>query len=180
MISSNAQASIEGLFMKAVRSRLPQEAEDTCDIVLLARDENSMNVRDSNVVFLTISSIQFRILLVFHFDEDERTRGYFVKDVEEGSLRDALLETCNLCCGAMNQELLRYFPDLGMSTPYVLSARCLSYLEELKPDYLASYAITISGSVKLGATVCFCAHAPVDFIADVNMAEETSGELELF
>jgi hypothetical protein len=180
MISSNAQASIESLFMKAARSRLLQATEDICDIASLAQDDKSMNTHDDNVVILTISSIQFRLLLVFRFDENERTRNYFVKDAEDSSLRDALLETCNLCCGALNQELLRYFPDLGMSTPYVLSARCLSYLNELKPDYLASYAIVINESVKLGATVCVCAHAPIDFIADVNRVEETSGELELF
>jgi hypothetical protein len=96
------------------------------------------------------------------------------------SLQDALLEICNLCCGAVNQDLLRYFPDLGMSTPYVLSARCVSHLEQLKPDCLSSYAITINRSVQLAATVCVCAHAPIDFIADMTAVEESSGELELF
>jgi hypothetical protein len=67
-----------------------------------------------------------------------------------------------------------------MSTPYVLSARCLSHLEQLKPDYLSSYAITINGSVQLAATVCVCAHAPIDFVADMTAVEESSGELELF
>jgi hypothetical protein len=80
----------------------------------------------------------------------------------------------------VNQELLNYFPDLGMSTPYVLSARCMPYLEALKPEFLASYAVTINNAVGLGATVCVCAHAPIDFVADVSAVEDTSGELELF
>lgn len=80
----------------------------------------------------------------------------------------------------MNQELLHYFPDLGMSTPYVLSARCLGHLPELKPGLLSSYSITLNGSVQLAATVCVCAHAPNDFVADTSAIEESSGELELF
>ena len=80
----------------------------------------------------------------------------------------------------MNQELLSYFPDLGMSTPYVLSARCLPHLEELRPDYLSSYGITIRESVQLAVTICVCANAPIDFVADISAVEESSGELELF
>jgi hypothetical protein len=179
MISSNAQASFEGLFMKAARSRLPQGPDDACDIVPLVSD-NAYATSDGSVVILTISSILFRLLLVFRFDEDETTRGYFVKDPAEDALCDALLEVFNLCCGAMNQDLLRYFPDLGMSTPYVLSARCLPHLEELKPDYLSSYAIRVNESVQLAATVCVCAHAHIDFVADVSAQGESSGELELF
>ena len=38
----------------------------------------------------------------------------------------------------------------------------------------------INGSVQLAATVCVCAHAPIDFVADMTAVEETSGELELF
>ena len=71
----------------------------------------------------------------------------------------------------MNQELLEYFPDLGMSTPYVLSARCVPYLEALKPEFLQSYSVTINDAVQLGATVCMCAHAPIDFIAEYGVSK---------
>jgi hypothetical protein len=179
MISSNAQASIEGILLKAARSRLPQHAEDMCEIVPLAQDRVSSRP-EANVIVLTISSILFRLLLVFHFDDDASTRNYFAKETGDVSLQDVLLEICNLCCGAVNQDLLPYFQDLGMSTPYVLSVRCLPYLEGLKPGYLSSYAITINGSVQLAATVCVCADAPIDFVADMTAVEETNGELELF
>ena len=179
MISSNAQTSIEGILLKAARTRLPQHPDDACEIVPRAQAYDSARP-EANVIILTISSILFRLLLVFHFDDDANTRDYFGRETGEVSLQDMLLETCNLCCGAVNQDLLPYFQDLGMSTPYVLSARCLPYLKGLKPDYLSSYEITINGSVKLAATVCVCAHAPIDFVADMTAAEETSGELELF
>ena len=155
------------------------EAGDSCEIVPV-REGAAGPERTENVVVLTISSIVFRMLLVLHFDEDAVTRDYFLRNDQGATFREVFLETCNLCSGAMNQALLHHFPDLGMSTPYVLSAHCVPYLEELKPGYLATFAIAINGSVRLGATVCVCAHAPLDFIASVNAVEETSGELELF
>lgn len=179
MISSNAQTSIEGILLKAARSRLPRQPDDSCEIAPLTQADDSTQP-EANVIILTISSILFRLLLVFHFDDDANTRAYFARETGDVSLRDMLLETCNLCAGAVNQDLLPYFQDLGMSTPYVLSARCLPYLQGLKPDYLSSYEITINGTVKLAATVCVCAHAPIDFVADMTAVEETSGELELF
>jgi hypothetical protein len=179
MITPQAQSSFERIFQKAAQSRLPQAIDDTCDIVPLALADTGAKSAAS-VIVLTISSIEFRLLLIFHFEESQEMRDYFLKDAGQGSLREALLETGNLCCGAMNQELLHYFPDLGMSTPYVLSARCLPHLDELRPDYLSSYAITIDHSVQLAATICVCANAPIDFAADMNVVEASSGELELF
>ncbi|PRX35923.1 hypothetical protein B0G75_101112 [Paraburkholderia sp. BL18I3N2] len=180
MISAHAKDSFDRIFRKAAQARLPLDSGDLCEIVPIA--DASVGVsKDTQVVVLTISSIVFRLLLILHFDEDDSTRNYYLKDsTEERNFQEAFLEICNLCCGAMNQELLRYFPDLGMSTPYVLNARCLPHLHELKPALLSSYSIRLDGSVRLAATVCVCADAPLDFLADTSALEETSGELELF
>lgn len=180
MISGQAKESFERIFYKAAQSRLPLDSSELCSIVPLAQRGVSAAHADGSVVVLTISSITFRLLLMVHFTEDAGTVAYFTKESEERSFSEVFHEICNLCCGAINQELLRYFPDLGMSTPYRLSARCMPYLEGLKPDFLASYAVTINGSVELAATICVCADAPIDFVADVSEAEDTSGELELF
>jgi hypothetical protein len=179
VISGHAKDSIERIFIKAAKSRLTLDTGDVCEIAPLG-ERGAPDMRDANLVVLTISGLVFRLLLILHFDEDDRTRDYFVKEGTERLFLEVFLEICNLCCGAVNQELLQYFPDLGMSTPYVLSARCMPYLEALKPDFLASYTVTINDSVALGATVCMCAHAPIDFVAEVNAVEDTSGELELF
>lgn len=179
MITGNAKDSFDRIFRKAAQARLPLDGADACEIVPL--DEAGLGAtKDTQVVVLTISSIVFRMLLILHFDETGDTRNYYLKEAHERLFQEVFLEICNLCCGAMNQELLRYFPDLGMSTPYVLSARCLPHLRELKPAFLSSYSVTLNGSVHLAATVCVCAHAPIDFVADTSVVEETSGELELF
>ncbi|RKR37303.1 hypothetical protein [Paraburkholderia sp. BL17N1] len=180
MISAHARDSFDRIFRKAAQARLPLDSGDLCEIAPIA-DANIDVSKDTQVVVLTISSIVFRLLLILHFDEDDSTRSYYLKDsIEERDFQEAFLEICNLCCGAMNQELLRYFPDLGMSTPYVLNARCLPHLHELKPALLSSYSITLDAGVRLAATVCVCADAPLDFVADTSAVEETSGELELF
>lgn len=179
MISAHAKDSIERIFFKAARSRLTMDAGDVCEIVPVG-DHGAPSMPDANLVVLTISGIAFRLLLIVHFEEDETTHRYFVKEESERAFLEVFFEICNLCCGAVNQELLNYFPDLGMSTPYVLSARCMPYLEALKPEFLASYSVTINGAVNLGATICVCAHAPIDFVADLSTVEDTGGELELF
>ena len=103
MISSNAQTSIEGILLKAARSRLPQQPDDACEIVPLAQAYDSARP-EANVIILTISSILFRLLLVFHFDDDADTRDYFTNKTGDVSLQDVLLEISNLCCGARSEE----------------------------------------------------------------------------
>ncbi|HEY4297936.1 MAG TPA: hypothetical protein VGM85_15800 [Paraburkholderia sp.] len=179
MISAHAKDSFERIFRKAAQARLPMDSNDLCEITPLA-EASAGATKDTQVVVLTISSMVFRLLLILHFDENDTTRRYYLSDADERPFQEAFLEICNLCCGAMNQELLRYFPDLGMSTPYVLDARCLPHLHELKPALLSSYSVVLNGDVRLAATVCVCAHTPLDFTADTSVIEETSGELELF
>ena len=179
MISEQAKDSIERIFRQAARLRLTVDAGDSCEITQGAPHHGAA---DGELIVLTISSIVFRLLLVLHFNNDDATRAYYL-GAEQATLEERLLEVCNLCCGAMNHQLLGYFPDLGMSTPYVLSGHCVAYLGQLKPDFLSSYRVTVNGAVQLGATVCICADAPVDFVAnvaDIAEAAESVGELELF
>ena len=177
MIRSNAQDSFGRIFRKAARTRLARHAEDTCHISTAAEGDT---LSGEDALILTISSIAFRLLLVLRFDESDAARTYFTGEGTGRSFEEARLEIGNLCCGALNQELLQVFPDLGMSTPYVVSARCLPYLDVLKPGYVAAYAVTINDTVRLDATVCVCAHAPLDFVAEVSDEVESGGELELF
>lgn len=205
MISAHARDSFERILSKAVRTRLTRESAMPCEITPLGVPSSSLDARHGrrgandptslaaqeevgidmvkrhqHVAVLTISAMSFRLLLLLHFDEDEATAAYFDAGADDKPFRETFLELSNLCCGAMNQELLRYFPDLGMSTPYVLSARCVPHLVQLNPNHLASWQITLDDAASVDATLCICAHAPLDFVADVSEAEDASGELELF
>jgi hypothetical protein len=179
VISQQAKDSIERIFSHSARTRLPIDSGDACDITPLDA-QHANEALAAHIVVLTISSISFRFLLVLHFDDDQTTRDYYLRESEDRSLPEALMEVGNLCCGAINQKMVEFFPDLGMSTPYQLSGACVPYLTELKPDYLVAFRISIGANVQLGATLCVCASSPVDFVAQINEAEESTGELELF
>jgi hypothetical protein len=179
MISLQAQQSLDRIFRQAIETRLKQASNDLLEISVAGLLQKKRSLKD-RVVVLTISSMAFRVLLIFHLDRDAATRQYLAGGESDESALDAFLEVCNLCCGAVNQELLRYFPDLGMSTPYVLNASSVAHLEPLQPNYVSSYRIVVNQSVELAATLCLCAHQEVDFNAEPVATVDSGGELELF
>lgn len=176
MISERAKESIGRIFAGAASSRLPTEGGHACEVV---ERPGGAGPQQANAVVLTISSMQFRLLLLLHFDDDAGMRDYYARDASR-PVADTFMEVANLCCGAMNQQLTEHFPDLGMSTPYTLNSQCVPYLAELKPDHVASYDVSINGSVQIGATLCVCTGAPLDFVADETVSADSGGELELF
>ena len=183
MISEQARTSFERSFRHALRTRLPACMDATCEIDEHALPETparDMGRRD-DVMVLTISSIAFRLLILLQFGDDSATREHYGAADGARTLDDALMEVGNLCCGALNQQLVEHFPDLGMSTPYRLDGNCLAHLGQLKPDCLVSYRIRIDARVTIGATLCVCARAPTDFDAQISeTVDEAVGELELF
>ncbi|PMS20396.1 hypothetical protein C0Z18_10680 [Trinickia dabaoshanensis] len=178
MITHAAQDSFERIFFQAARTRLTVDAGHACEIERVAGQGDM----DSSVdmIVLTIASIDFRIVLLLQFADDDATRGYYAAHSAERSLRESAMEIGNLCCGAINQQLVEHFPDLGMSTPYALSSDCMGYLDELDPQHVAVYDVTIEHAARLRATLCVCAQRSLDFVAQVADVQESAGELELF
>lgn len=180
MISSQAKDSFERIFERAARSRLVVDESHACEVTRAERGTHKIG-KNERAAVLTISSISFRLLLALHFSDDETTRRYFSRDDDERPLADAFMEVANLCCGAINQALVEHFPDMGMSTPYVLSSASIGHLSELHPAFETLYEIVIDGGVRLAATLCVCSHDTLDFVADTSSSEsQASGELELF
>lgn len=196
MISQAAKDSFERIFFQAARTRLTMEPTHACDIVpIVVRRHNDDEVGgnpehghgyehgpSAEVHVLTIASIGFRVVLLLQFADDEATHAYYASQGQatDRTLREAAMEIGNLCCGAVNQQLVEHFPHLGMSTPYTLSSECMSYLSELKPNHVAAYDITVEYAARLRATLCVCAREPLDFAAQVAEVHESAGELELF
>ncbi|UEP24782.1 hypothetical protein LL999_19365 [Burkholderia ambifaria] len=198
MISAQARAGFERIFFDAARTRLASGG--ACEIRPAAgeahdasHDPSRMKSRmksrmtpavAEHVVVLTISALHFRLLLALRFRDDAPTRRHFTAATSGASaqrpLPEAFMEVANLCCGAINQALTAPFPDLGMSTPYLLSGASIDYLPALNPDHVAAYDVTLDGDVRIGATLCVCANAPVDFHVPEAASVDTGGELELF
>ncbi len=179
MISERAGNGLDRMLVRAVRSRLLQDSGDACCIETKTVDSASPAPRE-DIVVLTISSIVFRMLILFHVEATPANRAYFRRGEEERPFAEVFSEVVNLCCGALNQDLLNYFPDLGMSTPYRLDSRCQTFLNTLAPAYQSRHDIAINDEVRLSVTLCVCSDAPVDFVYDASTEEEASGELELF
>jgi hypothetical protein len=180
VISHAARDSLERIFFQAARTRLTVDAAHACEIVPVAAAGTVGEGLGEEMLVLTIASIGFRIVLALQFADDDATRGYYGAVGGDRTLHDAAMEIGNLYCGAVNQQLVEHFPDLGMSTPYALSSDCMDYLDELKPSYVAAYDVTIEHAARLRATMCVCACAPLDFVARVADIHESAGELELF
>ncbi|MBK4737254.1 hypothetical protein [Noviherbaspirillum pedocola] len=181
MITEQAKAGFEQLLVSALKSRLPLSCEDTCEITPVTAND-SIATSANTVVVLTISGIRFRLLFFLEVEEKEDIRFYYAANGQSEAFKEAFLEVSNLCCGLLSQGLQAHFPDLGMSTPYILRNGCLAHLTSLKQGYLTKHAVTINGSMQMLATICVCEYADIDFMLSLATAEVEvdSGELELF
>lgn len=185
MISERAADSFRRIFEKAATTRLVAHAGDRCTVIGQGVEPHAKPA--DRAIILTISSMVFRLMLVLHVEENDASRAYYLREDSTVSFDDMFLEVANLCAGAINQELLRDFPDLGMSTPYVLGPQCELHFDSMRPDYLCRFSVEAGGDadgfvapVQIAATLCVCTDAALDFASEIEMAEESGGELEFF
>lgn len=116
---------------------------------------------------LTVASFHFRLLTLFDLGGSDAVADYYARGDGGRDAAVAFGEYGNLCCGAMNRELGRYFAHTGMSTPY--RPRPLpDFIDQLKAQHVAARRVTINGTLTLGARLCWCAYAPIDFAADAD------------
>jgi hypothetical protein len=183
MISEESMRNIDTAFHKVVRASLVRDAGDVCEIVTAERGVVGSYAGDK-MLLITIASFVFRLIIIFRIAENPATRAYYVRGEGDQTLDEVFAETANMCVGALNRELSVNFPHLAMSTPHILSSKCIAFLGELKPQYISSHLITINDAVKLQATLCMCCSAPVEVAGRVagNESEDESrvSELELF
>lgn len=178
MISERARHGIDRIFCGAVCSHLALQADDVVRVERLTGAPS--NEQPVQIVVLTVTSYLFRLLTLFHVGGDPETVAYFTRNDAQKPFAEVFSEVGNLCCGAINRELGRHFPHTGMSTPYVLASRCLSFLDDLRPSYVAHHRLSINRDIVLHATQCLCAYAPLDFSHDEAAVSEASGVLEFF
>jgi hypothetical protein len=179
MISENAKEAVNELFARAARDTLGINPTDTIAIQRI-HGNGIVERPGSRLVILTVASYTFRLITLFHVDADAATTAYFSRSAPDRDLEEVFGEIGNLCCGAMNRELGRYFPHTGMSTPYTLESGCIRFLQELNPSYVSCSRIGINDELSMHVTLCLCAYAPIDFRVDRDVTPEETGVLELF
>lgn len=177
MVSEQAKLAIAAIFDGAARSTLGASPDDRIDIEPLAGPP--VRPPAGALLVLTLVSYTYRLLVILHVEDEAGCAAHFARGAS-GNVAELLAERGNLCCGAMNRELGRYFLHTGMSTPDRLEAQCLAFLEELGPTHVARRRVLVNGRELLGATLCLCAFAPIDFRHDATAEVAATGELELF
>ena len=179
LVSDQTKQSIAAAFRRAAGAGLVRDSGDSCSIVV-ADDRSCAAPLESDLLLITISSWVFRLLTIFQVSQSEATRDYYIGGAAGRTLDDAFVEFANLCCGAMNRELSSQFRQLAMSIPYKLSRPCIEFLDQLQPQYLSRFDITINESIQLQATVCLCCLTPVEFVSTGGEINHDGGELEMF
>ena len=185
MISARARDSFDLLLAQALSENLVAARGGRCQVEPLA---GKGDLREAEFVILTISSYLFRAMVLFHFNDNAATRAHFARLVntspeamDRKAFEDAVAEFGNLCCGALNRELGRHFPHVGMSTPNLLEGSCILHLGALQAGYLRHYQVEVEGDTRFHATLCVCDYGDLDFRAErQRVVEAAVGELELF
>jgi len=179
VISASSKEGVNFIFTNAVRAHLGVNAADCIEVEQLP-EAVLIHPPENFLVVLTVASYVFRLFVVFHLNGDKQTTEYFTNSSASVSLTESFSEIGNLCCGAMNRELGKYFLHMGMSTPHQLESKSFQFLGELRPGYVSQFKIQINKSLLMHATLGLCAYAPIDFCVDKTAAPEATGELELF
>lgn len=181
MVTEQSLRNLETAFHKAVRSTLVRESSDVCDITPFKLQEIK-SAPGSSVLLMTLSSFVFRLLMIYRIEDNAADRAYYLSAAGAQPMDEVFAEMANMCGGALNRDLSEDFPHLAMSTPYLVSHECLRFLDDLNPQYVSSYLVTINASVQLQATLCLCCSAPIEIAINATAArtEEVVGELELF
>ena len=87
MITHAAQDSLERIFFQAARTRLAIDPAHACEIVRAAAQGEARQDLSAEVLVLTIASIDFRIVLLLQFGDDDATRGYYAAHIRTSNLR---------------------------------------------------------------------------------------------
>lgn len=178
ILSENAKQSVKEAFRRAAIAGLVRQQEDSCSVEPL-QAPSMEELRDGNLFVITISSFAFRLLALFQVGTDPESQQYY-QNGNQITLEESFSEVTNMCCGALSRELASHFTHLAMSTPFRLSGQCLAFLDELRPNHLARYVVTINNSVRVQCVLCMCCSAAVDFTVGAESASLGGGELEIF
>ena len=184
MISQRAKESFDYTLIGALQGALCASPDDRCEVEVIS---DVKDITEKKVVLLTVSSYLFRVITLVYFTLNKETQRHFAainraeaESMSESDYLDVICECGNIFCGALNRELAKHFPHLGMSTPNVLDRDCMDYLTELDAGYTQHFKISINDNLTMHASLCVCDFADIDFTVDMTQTEESNGELELF
>lgn len=184
-VSDRARQGLDYFVAQAAKNSLVSPGTP-CEVV---PDDDAAVPKAPDVVMFTVSSYLFRVLLFIQFDRDPATRAHVaglssapVEEMVGERFLDSMNERGNLFCGALNRDLVPFFPHIGMSTPCVLKRNSVEHITAVKPSYHRRFRCELAPGVGMHFTLALCADADFDFAFEPRAEEETdtAGELEMF
>ena len=183
MISARAGASLDRMVALGLENALPAPPDRT---VSVRQADAVAPPAGACMVVLMLTSHSFRVVIAMYVPRNEATRLYLEQvgritagDTSEQAFRDSVSEGANMCCGTVNREIGRFYPQTGMSTPHIIDSRSAAFVAGLEHQHLRHFTVDL-GTTSVGATVCAYASRPMDFEWIPEAQAEVSGELELF
>lgn len=186
MISARAQGAFARMMRDALRGGLGVADESAWTVQELPPEEAASG---GKVVILTVSSYLFRLMTLLHFDEDAATWQHFGgadagAEIDRQVLHDRVSECGNVICGALNREVARVYPHVGMSTPNIIDRHCVDFLGALGAGQARHWRVQLADGLVLHARLWVCAYDAIDFdapvVAEAAVEEAAAGELEMF
>jgi len=186
MISQRAKKGFEQLLLQSLKESLRTESHPIWHMKTV--DVNEIGAK--RFIMLTISSYDFRLIVLLHFSSDTASIKYVTDSLKvvSGELpmsqyHDYLSEIGNILCGAIKRGLFQFFPHLGMSSPNLLSWESLKYIESYSIDHAIHIKAKAEDETGFYSSLYVSSLGELDFdpVAISKVEEKVEmGALELF
>lgn len=147
-------------------------------------------IQAKRFIMLTISSYDFRLIVLLHFSSDTASMKYVADCLKIASeeltiiqYQDYLSEIGNILCGSIKRWLFQSFPHLGMSTPNQLGCESLKYIESYSIDHALHLQTKAADGTEFYSSLYVTSKSQLDFdpLALLKREEQVEmGALELF
>lgn len=186
MMTPRAKTGVATLLKRYLEESLRTEAHPTWRMQAVEEKD----IQAKRFIMLTISSYDFRIIVLLHFSSDEASMKYVASRLKISAselvatqYQDFLSEVGNILCGALKRGLLQFFPYLGVSSPNQLDCESLKYVTSYKMDYALHLKATAGDETEFYGSVYISSFGELDFDPNaISNTEEKAdvGALELF
>jgi hypothetical protein len=139
MISQRAKTGFENVLHRCLEESLRTEAHPAWQMHSVA---DPSDISTQRFMMLTVTSYDFRLMVLLHFSCDKASMKYVADSLELGAAElpmiryyDFLSEIGNNFCGTIKRELGEYFPHLGMSTANHLDRGSLKHVKSWPVDH---------------------------------------------
>ncbi len=186
MISQRAITGFDKIFSRSMDESLRTEIHPAWNIQPV--DAKIINARQ--FIMLTISSYDFRLIVLLHFSSDPVSISYVADNLKISSdeltasrYQDYLSEIGNILCGSIKRLLFQTYPHLGMSSPNRMNSESLKYINSYRIDHASHISAKSGNGPMFYGSLYISSVGNLDFDPAALTATEEKvemGALELF